>query len=142
MYRWYIRNDGGDMPSVVMRLWSKVALDEDEKCWEWLASKNNMGYGKLYWHGRLWLAHRVAYTLAYGEIPSDKILMHTCDNPGCVNPRHLRVGTFLDNARDMVTKGRKVTSDQRGESNPRAKLTNSQVLSIHRRLQLGETSTA
>lgn len=74
-------------------------------CWYWDGSRTNLGYGKVYWQGRKWNAHRLACTLLVGE-PGDLHVCHSCDNPGCVNPAHLFLGTARDNARDMVSKGR------------------------------------
>ena len=72
------------------------------------------------------LAHRVAYRLYVGPIPTGMCVLHRCDNPSCVNPDHLSVGTRTTNLEDMTTKGRRV----RGVSHGRAKLTEAAVLSI------------
>ena len=98
----------------------KVSLEErffekvkkGDGCWEWTANKNNKGYGMLGGpktpdrKGRLMLAHRVSYRLAYGGIPKGKWVLHRCDNPGCVNPDHLFLGNNVANVRDMHSKGR------------------------------------
>ena len=68
-------------------------------------------------------AHRYSYVLAHGNIPPRKIVMHTCDNPRCVNPKHLVLGTPKDNTRDMIQKGRKRTVAPKGNENGKAKLT-------------------
>jgi hypothetical protein len=73
-----------------------------DDCWEWRGNRNNRGYGKL---GKIY-AHRVAYELASGPIPSGLEVMHSCDNPPCCNPAHLSVGTHADNMQDMARKGR------------------------------------
>ena len=73
-------------------------------------------------------AHRVSYELSKGEIPTGLMVRHECDNPGCVNPTHLVVGTARDNVRDRVDRGR--SADRRGERHPLAKLTGSAVKAI------------
>lgn len=100
-------------------------------CINWIFSKNKKGYGticKTLYGERFWLAHRYAYRKYIGEIPEGMCVLHKCDNPGCVNPKHLWIGTDLDNARDRNSKGRQ--ADRRGENNIKAKFTNEQVLKI------------
>lgn len=75
-------------------------------CWPYKGAKSVFGHGRMKIGGRLYSPHRVAYTLSNGPIPADRIVMHTCDNPACCNPAHLRLGTMRDNARDMAAKGR------------------------------------
>lgn len=87
------------------RFWEKV--EKTDGCWLWTASLTNKGYGEF----RLnepspILAHRVAYELAHGPIPPGLFVCHHCDNPPCVRPDHLFLGTQKDNAQDMVRKGR------------------------------------
>jgi len=67
--------------------------------------------------------------------------MHTCDNPGCINPDHLKLGTYTDNVQDMITKGRQVIADRTGEKNPRAKLTASDVAAIKLRYRTESAPT-
>ena len=89
------------------RFWSKVERLGDGDCWRWMASSD--GHYGHFWEkskGRLVKAHRFAWESINGKIPSDKIICHKCDNPICVNPNHLFLGTYTDNARDMVSKGR------------------------------------
>lgn len=89
------------------RFWAKVRKGED--CWEWQGGRNSRGYGVFYKDGRRSrqeLAHRVSYELAYGPIPSGVFACHSCDNPPCVHPDHLFLGTGLDNSRDSTDKGR------------------------------------
>jgi hypothetical protein len=76
-------------------------------CWNWPGATNPQGYGCLRIEGRPTSAHRWAYTLLTGEtIPSHLVACHRCDNPGCVNPAHIFVGTKRDNTQDMLVKGR------------------------------------
>jgi hypothetical protein len=99
-------------------------------CWEWNAAKNNKGYGQLNYQGRRLLAHRLSYESHNGPIPDGLILRHTCDNPPCINPKHLIVGTLVDNSRDMDERGRRVPTWRKGAAVPTAKLTEQQVREI------------
>src|SRR5262245_2534708 len=98
---------------VADRFWTKVRFDGPRRysltpCWEWTGAKHVFGYGQI--GGPEWgtplLAHRVAYAFAHGPIPKGKVVRHKCDNPGCVNPYHLELGTSRDNARDAWRRGR------------------------------------
>lgn len=86
--------------------WSNV--DQSGSCWVWLRSRSGgrMGYGRVQFRGRLEVAHRVAWTLAIGPIPEGLFVLHKCDNPPCVRPDHLFLGTAQDNSRDRDEKGR------------------------------------
>ncbi len=92
------------------RLWAKVNfLPGMKACWEWAASKNPDGYGhfQVFRRGkwRSLRAHRIAYEQSYGEIPAGLIVRHRCDNPRCVRPDHLELGTTKDNVRDLYERG-------------------------------------
>jgi len=89
-----------------MRLWEKIDKRGPDECWEWLGAKLSFGHGQFRYNGKTELAHRVVYRLTRGEIPPGKCVLHTCDNPGCCNPRHLWLGDRTDNNRDMWAKGR------------------------------------
>ncbi len=93
-------------------------------CWGWSGTKTE-GYGMIQSEksGRMVLAHRVSYELAFGPISNDICVLHTCDNPPCCNPSHLWLGTRGDNNRDKAAKGRAKSGRQYGETNPAAKLT-------------------
>ncbi len=80
-------------------------------CWKWRGAKLKHGYGR--YSGGL-LAHRIAYELLVGPIPESLLVLHSCDNPECTNPKHLFLGTHSDNAKDMVSKGRNRHPDQTG----------------------------
>jgi len=115
------------MLALVERFWPKVDIRGPNDCWEWLANKVSRGYGQIYRaHEKYVYAHRVVWELTYGPIPEGLFVCHHCDNPGCVNPNHLFLGTNKDNMVDCVEKGR----SNRGQRNGQAKLIEKQVLSI------------
>lgn len=84
----------------------KYIIKRDTKCWEWQGAKTRTGYGRMKVKGQAWMAHRYMYTLSKGEIPEGLVVMHKCDNPCCINPEHLTVGTQKDNMEDCKRKGR------------------------------------
>ena len=86
------------------RLLSRV--EKTDSCWLWRGALNSRGYGSMGFMKRGWLAHRLSYTVFKGDIPDGLFVCHSCDNPPCVNPDHLWVGTASDNQRDAVSKGR------------------------------------
>ena len=114
---------------VVIRFKSKFTIGAPEECWLWTAATNAAGYGVIGRGGRgelNVLAHRLSYELHIGLVPDGLIVCHTCDNPPCVNPHHLFLGTHKTNAEDRVAKGRQF----RGETANGAKLTADQVREI------------
>ena len=86
--------------------WSHAALNPVTGCLEWRGAKNPRGYGKIMRSGKTISAHRHAYELSKGSIPHGGQVLHRCDNPSCVNPEHLFIGSNVDNMRDMSSKGR------------------------------------
>ncbi len=117
--------------------WSRVK--KSDGCWEWqgkIKRGRTGGYGLLMWKGEPDArAHRVAYELSHGPIPSGKLVCHTCDNPPCCRPDHLFLGTSLENMQDAKAKGRIV----RGHCVGSAKLTEQQVKEVRERHALGES---
>lgn len=109
---------------VMDRFWAKVAFGAG--CWEWTGGRFSNGYGSLRVGGRRLLAHRVAWEHVFGST-SGLLVLHHCDNPPCVRPDHLFLGTHEDNTRDMDAKHRRVTGTSVGEANGSAKLTVDQV---------------
>lgn len=92
-------------------------------CWEWLGAIGKDGYGLTCVDSKTQGAHRVSWEATNGEIPKGLWVLHKCDNPKCINPKHLFLGTAKDNTKDSMQKGRRKF---RGEDNPSTKLTNTQ----------------
>lgn len=115
------------MKTLEERFEEKCIPVTESGCWLWLNSLTSSGYGKIYYEGKLWLAHRVSYLIYKGKIPKGNVVMHRCDNKLCVNPEHLLLGTHKDNTHDMMNKGRGNLS---GEFNSNNKLTKKDVLEI------------
>ena len=99
----------------IMRFWAKVDQRGDDECWPWIGARTSGGYGQLFTgikrpsrnQTRLQLATHIALALAkQGRPTKDHVAMHSCDNPRCVNPKHLRWGTAEENRADMIAKGR------------------------------------
>lgn len=111
------------MKSISQRFWEKVSIKEPNECWEWQSTKNNDHYGRFRIQGVRYMAHRVSFEFAHGAIPEGLVVRHSCDNPSCVNPNHLEIGTMGDNNADKVTRGRQA----KGERHGRSKLTEATV---------------
>ena len=131
--------------------WQNVARGPG--CWPWKRGKDRRGYGRVRFHGRRELAHRVAWMLTFGPIPPRQNVLHSCDNPPCCRPTHFFLGTQKDNMADAARKGRTATGDRngsrlhsdhvaRGERQRSAKLTSDAVREIRRRAARGETQTS
>lgn len=109
-----------------------VERRESHKCWEWKGGKNADGYGQTRYvlpSGKVeQKAHRISWILANGEIPKGVLVLHECDNPGCVNPGHLHLGTNKNNADERETCGRQY--HPKGTRHYHAKLTESDVVAI------------
>lgn len=119
--------------STLERFMQYVQPCEVTGCWEWTSAKDPGGYGVFELDDKTCGAHRVSFELFKGPIPAGKLVMHTCDNRGCVRPSHLKPGTSLDNNRDMMAKGRYrlgVMPNRSGSANQNAKLTELDVRAI------------
>lgn len=121
-------------PAVIARF--STLYEPDGDCWVWLGAKDRDGYGRMRIGDRRTMrAHRISYAIHHGD-PGRMLVCHHCDNPSCVNPDHLFLGTALDNNRDRVSKGRS-NNARPGGANQSAKLTDDQAAAIAARYRAG-----
>lgn len=121
-------------PKDLSRFWAKVKKDDPDKCWNWQASTDEWGYGKIAFGRLLMGAHRLSY-LIHNESLVGGVVMHSCDNVLCVNPLHLSHGTDAMNMADKCAKGRQ----SKGTSHAHSKINENDVLIIRERRKSGET---
>ena len=114
----------GIVVDINKRFWDKV--EKTDTCWNWTASSADGRYGQFKYNGTMVLAHRLSWKLHNGPIPEGKHVLHKCNNPRCVNPKHLYIGTHTDNMRDKFKDG----TSFRGKNHPLARLTEETVKTI------------
>lgn len=122
------------------KFWANVDKRSPDECWLWTGDTAGRGYGRMCHHTKVLRAHRLSYELHYGPIPKGLFVCHNCpegDNPSCVNPAHLFLGTSQENTDDMIKKGR--AAPPKGEASSFAKLTATQVIAIRHRAKQGES---
>ena len=103
-----------------------LRLDKGDGCWLWSGPTKQTGYGQIRFRHQRWLAHRLAFVLAFGEIPAGKCVCHRCDNPRCCRPDHLVLGDQADNISDRIERGRCARGSRHGQ----AKLTEADVIAM------------
>lgn len=146
----YMRYAGvaGPVPShsrrtPLQRLMDRVVKDPESGCWVWTGHTNPDGYGVMGVNHRPDRTHRISWKLHRGPIPAGAVVRHHCDNPPCVNPDHLAIGTQADNIADMVARKRsRGKSEQRGEANSTAVLTEADVLAMRAERRAGASFPA
>ena len=103
------------------KFWDMLKEDSNG-CWNWTGCKTNKGYGDLQVDGKRYLAHRLSYELEYGVFDKNMEILHLCDNPLCCNPKHLKLGTHLENMHDAIIKGRMITGKNTFSDNDISKI--------------------
>jgi hypothetical protein len=107
------------MPALEARFWAKVDRRGSDECWEWQAGSHREGYGRFAYGGNgSGRAHVFSYELHNGSLPAGLFVLHSCDNPPCVNPAHLSAGTQEENMGQMADRlrwPRKLTDSQMAE---------------------------
>lgn len=134
-YIWGHTN-GGNFSPLSKTFWPRVI--KTDSCWIWIGKTDKDGYGKAWFSGKTIRANRLSWLIHRGALPpKNRMVLHTCDNPPCVNPSHLFLGDVKSNAEDAVAKGRY----RCGETHTRSKLRNSDVIEIRKSFD-GSPSTS
>lgn len=120
------------------RILRNISIDKNTGCWNWNKYKNSKGYGCIGLSGVKHLAHRYSFSVFKEKILGKLCVLHKCDNPSCVNPDHLFLGTVKDNNIDKMLKGRAYTGNHKGEIH-NSKLKTKDVLEMKRLRGLGYT---
>ena len=122
-------------------VWKHIKKGAENECWEWQKKLSHHGYGEYSIKHKSYRAHRIVFELTHPEIKlrpisqlkpkvGDQLILHSCDNPSCCNPKHLFLGTHKENMEDMVKKGRRHNFN--GEQGQNAKLTNREAAEIRK----------
>lgn len=119
---------------MVDRFWRNVKVGVDNDCWIWVSGcKTKKGYGVILEGGRgtkVHYTHRYSYRIHKGQIPEGILVLHSCDNPSCVNPSHLFLGTQSDNMNDMISKNRRLRSGPLKGTGAKSKLSTLQLIAL------------
>lgn len=131
------RRPAGLKGKALLRWIARQCLETTCGCLEWQGYREKDGYGEIRYQEKMWKAHRLIWNLTYGTIPLALHVLHHCDNPRCLNPEHLFLGTHSDNMADKTLKGRQ--ANMRGNRNPSAILNQNDIPKIRQHHSAGET---
>lgn len=128
--------------AIKARFWEKVEIANPEDCWRWTAKANSKGYGffKIASYHQV-AAHRLSWAIHNRRDPGELLTLHNCDNPQCVNPVHLRLGTDFDNMEDKMSRGRHRNGDRKGAKNGANKLDLATLAQVIAGFQIGLSNT-
>ena len=126
-----------------LSFWERVEAQtvvNENGCHEFTGYKNECGYGRIHKDKKLVFVHREVYEKVHGYIPKGMVIMHSCDNPACINPNHLSANYQSENIKDMIEKGRSV--NKFGSKHGMSKINETDVINIKKRLSEGDTCVA